>query len=111
MQHSHTLQHQHNTFTVAALSLTVMNTHVTLQLQLHGHALVLQPVNDLTAVPPGVVEPQLFDHQRHVAGSRAAQAHAAPEAAVATVAVAQCDHHLGFPGGGSRRGGPTDGGG
>ena len=66
-------------------------------LQVHRDALVLHAVDDLTAVAARVVEPQLPDDQRHVAGRRATQAHAAPETAVAAVAVAHGHHHLRLP--------------
>lgn len=82
---------------------------LTLQLQLHRHALVLQAVDHLAAVPARVVELQLVDDQGHVARCRASQAHTAPEAAVAAVTVSHGNHNLSFPAGGCRRGRRNDG--
>lgn len=76
-------------------------TH-TSQLQLYGHALVLQAINDLTAVPTRITDLQPVDNQRQVAWHRAAQAHTATEATVAAVAVAYGNHHLRLSGSISR---------
>lgn len=68
--------------------------YVTSKLKLHGDALVLQAVYDLTAVSPRVVAQQRVDDQRRVTWGAPAQTHATPEVAVTPMAGAKSHHDV-----------------